>query len=162
MRLVRSWGCAVVLMHALAQAEDVPVSYLVEERPLRNVAAGDLLLLELFSDAGCSSLVHTQVEDAADVGLLTRLRHAKVRGAAPAPARRLRDQRRHGPEQLRQLRLRLQFDQRHALVLVGDVPDPLQLRLGELRWQCGERLRHCGICNNACFGGQTCQLGVCQ
>ncbi len=58
---------------------------MLDETSLGACAAGDVLTFELYTDRDCTALVHTQVEDAQDVRLVSRLRLLTVRGATTPP-----------------------------------------------------------------------------
>ena len=76
---------AVAAAARATSAADVPVSYLVEEKPLRGAQAGDSLLFELHTNASCTALAHTEVVPIESVELLSRLKLLTPKGGAKRP-----------------------------------------------------------------------------
>jgi len=58
---------------APARAADVPVSYTVDETALKTAISGTPLTFTLYTDATCTTLVHTQVVNAENVTVIARL-----------------------------------------------------------------------------------------
>lgn len=96
MRTVQNkWGGPMKAFHValalfllgapVAGAADVPVNYTVDDRVLRAAAAGTILTFELFTDAACTSLVHTQMVAIENVTIISRLKRFKPVAAATPP-----------------------------------------------------------------------------
>jgi hypothetical protein len=76
----------VVLAPFVAFAADLPVSYLVEDKPLKSIAAGTMLTFELYSDNTCTTLVHTAHLGAENVNLLTKLKQLTPKNGPKHPS----------------------------------------------------------------------------
>ena len=68
--LGRVLGCLVAPGTALAF--DLPVAYDVDGKSFKTVGAGDVLVWELFGDAACSELLHSELVTAGEEGLRAR------------------------------------------------------------------------------------------
>src|SRR5262249_55048731 len=73
--------CAPFTAHAV----DLPVSYTVEEKPLKDAISGTVLTFSLYSDAACTSLVVAMPENIEDVTLLSRLKLFTPKNATKLP-----------------------------------------------------------------------------
>lgn len=85
-----TYACAVSVSLALAAARahavDLTVQYLAEQHALKSGApAGTQLAFELYSDAACTTLVHTELVNVENVAAIERLRLFKASGATAAP-----------------------------------------------------------------------------
>jgi hypothetical protein len=84
-------GSALALSLALlswptaGRAADVPVSYSVDAKELKQAVAGTALTFELFSDAACSSSVHQAQVLAEQVSQVVELKLARRKGAPKPP-----------------------------------------------------------------------------
>ena len=107
LRLARALALAL-LVRGSASASDLPLTYTVEEIPLKAVPAGTALTFELFSDRTCTASMGAVNVPIESVTLLSRLKLLTPRGA---------------PKQPRTVEMR-------HMVLVGSVPSPLYLRVG--------------------------------
>jgi hypothetical protein len=79
------FAAAVGVVAVPAGAADLPVTYLVQEQPLKTAVAGTSQSFDLYSDAACAALVHTQLVPVEQVDVLSRLKLLTPRGAAKAP-----------------------------------------------------------------------------
>lgn len=77
---------AVLAASSLARAADLPVTYTVEEKPLKAAIAGTSLSFELYSDNTCTTLVQSVAVDVANVSLLTKLKQLTPKGDAKLPS----------------------------------------------------------------------------
>jgi hypothetical protein len=73
------------LCPAFAAAADVPVSYTVDEKPLKAASAGTSLAFEVYGNATCTTLVHTAAVPIEDVSLLVRLKQLTPKNDAKLP-----------------------------------------------------------------------------
>jgi len=73
-----AWITTIVLVTGAAvsraDAADLPVSYLVEEKPLKAAAAGTPLAFELYSDNTCTTLVESVPVNVENVTILSKLK----------------------------------------------------------------------------------------
>src|SRR5262245_29350737 len=70
----------------LARASDLPVSYNVQDRPLKaGTPAGTPLTFTLFSDAACTQQVYQATIPVENVTLISKLKLATPSGATKAP-----------------------------------------------------------------------------
>jgi hypothetical protein len=69
---------------AAAWAADVPVSYIVDDKELKNAVSGTNLNFDLYSDSVCASQIHDEVLAIDDV-LVSRLKRFKPSGGAKPP-----------------------------------------------------------------------------
>ena len=78
---------ALLLLANLAHASDLPVTYNVQDRPLRSGApAGTQLTFTLYSDSACTQRVSQATIPVESVTLISRLKLATPKGAARALA----------------------------------------------------------------------------
>lgn len=84
-RLVLVMLASLLLAPVTATADDVPVIYTVEQKPLKAAVAGVPLAFSLFSDASCSELVSSTLVSAEDVDRIVRLKLHQVKGGAKQP-----------------------------------------------------------------------------
>jgi hypothetical protein len=76
---------AVMTGASLAQAVDVPVTYTVEEKPLKNAIAGSTVVFELHADDLCTAAIHTEIVPIEDVTLITKLGQFTPKGDVKLP-----------------------------------------------------------------------------
>lgn len=86
MRLAFFVVCAVcsLLAPALVRAEDVPVQYLVDQKPLKEAVAGTELTFSLHADSACSAPIFT-ANLAVESLVIERLSLVRPKGAPKAP-----------------------------------------------------------------------------
>jgi hypothetical protein len=70
---------------AVVQASDLPVTYNVQDRPLRAAISGTPLTFTLYSDAACTQRVYQATIPVQNVTLISRLKLATPKGAPKAP-----------------------------------------------------------------------------
>jgi hypothetical protein len=73
-----------VLLPALGWTVDVPVSYTVDDKELKDAVSGTNLTFSLYDDSACTSQIHTEVIAIDDV-LVSRLKLFKPSGGAKPP-----------------------------------------------------------------------------
>lgn len=74
-----------------ARAAEYPVSYLVEAKALSTLVSGDSLTFELYSDAACSTLVHSEsVMAGTDALIVEQIRQKKLKDQDPKPIKAIR------------------------------------------------------------------------
>jgi len=73
------------LCPAFAAAADVPVSYTVDEKPLKAASAGTSLAFEVYGNVTCTTLVHTAAVPIEDVSLLVRLKQLTPKNDVKLP-----------------------------------------------------------------------------
>lgn len=78
-------GVAVLVFPVSVGASQLPVTYLVQEHALKKVVAATNLSFDLYSDAGCGTLVHSQLVPVEQVAMVSRLKLLTPKGAAKAP-----------------------------------------------------------------------------
>ena len=76
---------ALSLAPFVIAAADLPVSYLVEEKPLKAAITGTPLTVELYSDNACTTLVQLVPVDVEDVTLLLKLKQMTPKNDAKLP-----------------------------------------------------------------------------
>jgi hypothetical protein len=77
---------ALLLLPHRAIAADVPVTYTVEEKPLKAVVAGTPLTFELYTDSACSGpIAHSQVVNVEDTERIVRLKPFNPKNATKKP-----------------------------------------------------------------------------
>jgi hypothetical protein len=76
---------ALSLVPFAAAAADLPVSYLVEEKPLKAAVAGTPLTFELYSDNACTTLVQSVPVVVENVSLLTKLKQMTPKNDTKLP-----------------------------------------------------------------------------
>src|SRR5438552_4718284 len=78
---------AVLLAFVLAPAwaADVPVSYTVDDAALKAAISGTPLTFTLYTDAACTSSVHTQVVNSENVTIISKLKRFRLTGAVKPP-----------------------------------------------------------------------------
>jgi len=75
-----------LLTFALASAGDLPVTYSVEEKPLKTLGlAGTPLTFTLYSDGACSQQIHQAVVPIDEVELISRLKRLTPKGGLKGP-----------------------------------------------------------------------------
>jgi hypothetical protein len=77
---------ALLFVPTIASAADVPVSYTVDDKNLKNLAlATTPITFELYTDAACSGpIAHTEIANLDNVDVIARLKRLKPK-QAPAP-----------------------------------------------------------------------------
>jgi hypothetical protein len=73
-----------LLASSAAYAGDVPVSYTVRDKDLKNAVTGTDFTFALYSDSACTSQVHSEILDVDDV-LVSRLKLFAPRGGVKPP-----------------------------------------------------------------------------
>lgn len=76
---------ALVLLPAAARAADVPVTYTVDTTALKLAVSGTSLTFQLYTDAACTALAHTQVLTVDNVSLLSVLKRSKPKNGVKPP-----------------------------------------------------------------------------
>ncbi len=76
---------AVVAIPVTAGAADVPVIYTVDSTPLKLAISGTNLTLQLYTDAACTALAHTQVLTVDNVSMLSVLKRSKPKNGVKPP-----------------------------------------------------------------------------
>jgi len=81
------WTAALLLgiLAASARAADVPVIYTVDGTALKAAVAGTSLTFRLYTDAACTTLVHTQAVNVENVTVISKLKPVKPSGATAKP-----------------------------------------------------------------------------
>ena len=74
----------VLLVGAIVWAADVPVSYTVDEKQLKNAVSGTNLTFTLYADPGCTSQLHSEILVIDNI-LVSRLKLFKPKGGAKPP-----------------------------------------------------------------------------
>jgi hypothetical protein len=86
MRAVRLLSVVVLaLAPALASAADVPVVYTVDSTALKLAISGTNLTFQLYTDAACTSLAHTQVLTVDNTNMLSVLKRSKPKNGVKPP-----------------------------------------------------------------------------
>jgi hypothetical protein len=78
-------AAAALLVPLAASAADLPVSYLVEEKPLKAAIAGTSLSFELYSDNTCTALVQSVSVLVENVTILSKLKQMTPKGDTKLP-----------------------------------------------------------------------------
>ena len=77
---------AVLAASSIARAADLPVTYTVEEKPLKAAVAGTPLTFELYTDNACSGPVaHSEVVNIEDAELIVKLKPFNPKNAMKKP-----------------------------------------------------------------------------
>lgn len=76
---------AALFVPCVASAADLPVSYLVEEKPLKAAVAGTSLAFELYSDNTCTTLVQSVPVNVENVTVLSKLKQMTPKGDVKLP-----------------------------------------------------------------------------
>ncbi len=76
---------ALVVLPLRSFAADLPVSYLVEEKPLKAAIAGTSLSFELYSDNTCTTLVQSVAVNVENVTVLSKLKQMTPKGDTKLP-----------------------------------------------------------------------------
>jgi hypothetical protein len=76
----------VLALPAYVGATDIPVSYLVEQKPLKDAVAGTSLTFELFTDTACSApAAHAAAIEVDAISVITKLVRVIPKGADKSP-----------------------------------------------------------------------------
>ncbi len=78
-------GVLLAVLAAPVRAADVPVTYTVDGTALKAAVSGTPLTFTLYTDAACTTLVHTQAVNIEDVTVISKLKRVKPTGAATKP-----------------------------------------------------------------------------
>src|SRR5687767_14146601 len=68
-----------------ASANDLPVSYLVEDKPLKAAVAGTPLVFSLYGDGGCTALLQSVPVNVEDVTILVKLKQMTPKNDTKLP-----------------------------------------------------------------------------
>lgn len=74
-----------LFLSSLASAADLPVTYNVQDKPLKTAVAGTQLTFALYSDAACSSQVFTTNVNIENVSVASKLKLFVAKGTAVKP-----------------------------------------------------------------------------
>jgi hypothetical protein len=78
--------CAFALLVPLSvSAADVPLRYLVEEKPLKQAVAGTQLMFGLYRDDACTALLESEPVDVEDVNVLVKLKQMTPKNDTKLP-----------------------------------------------------------------------------
>jgi len=86
LKTILSTGCLLLGSAVSAAALTIPVEYLVDQKALGNAPAGTTIVADLFSDAGCTTLLaSTGPISIESVDLIEKLKTAKIVGGPKIP-----------------------------------------------------------------------------
>jgi hypothetical protein len=78
-------GVLLGVLVGSVRAADVPVTYTVDGTALKAAVSGTPLTFTLYTDAACTTLVHTQAVNVEDVTVISKLKRVKPGGAPTKP-----------------------------------------------------------------------------